>query len=86
MDIWIAMLLLTGGVLYDWLVEYTERQLPKVHGLTAWLVVVGVLGTLIGYALMDGVRPFTKVLLCFVLTGTPMILGSMRRYRRAGGG
>lgn len=81
MDIWLVMLLLlAGGILYNWLVEYVQRQLPNRHGLTAWLVVVGVLGTLIGFLLLTDVRTFTLVLLCFVVTGTPMVLGSMRRY------
>lgn len=81
----VYLLLFVGGVLYNWLVEYSQRQLPRVHGLTAWLVVVGVLGTLIGYMMLDGARPFVKVLFCFVLTGTPMVLGSMLRYWRSGG-
>lgn len=86
MDTWrVFLLLLAGGILYNWLVEYTQSQLPRVHGLTAWLVVVGVLGTLIGYMMLAGVQAFLTVLLCFVATGTPMILGSMLRYWRKGG-
>jgi hypothetical protein len=81
----VLLLLLLGGVLYNWLVEYAQRQLPRVHGLTAWLVVVGVLGTLIGYLLLAGVNAFFTVLLCFMAAGTPMVLGSMRRYSRGGG-
>ena len=57
MDIWLVMLLLlAGGILYNWLVEYAQRQLPNRHGLTAWLVVGGVLGTLIGFLLLVTLR------------------------------
>jgi len=48
--------------------------------------VVGVLGTLIGFLLLTDVRTFTLALLCFVVTGTPMVLGSMRRYAQGGHG
>jgi hypothetical protein len=86
MEAWRVLLLLAaGGILYNWLVEYAQRQLPRAHGLTAWLVVGGVLGTLIGYMLLAGVQAFMTVLLCFVATGTPMVLGSMLRYWRGGG-
>jgi len=36
MDIWqVLLLLLCGGILYNWLVDYAQRQLPNRHGLTA---------------------------------------------------
>lgn len=86
MEAWrVFLLLVAGSILYNWLIEYAQRQLPRDHGLTSWFVVVGVLGTLIGYMLLAGVRAFLMVLLCFVATGTTMVLGSMLRYWRGGG-
>ena len=81
----VLLLLLMGGVLYNWLVDYSQRQLPRVHGLTAWLVVGGVLWTLVGLLLLTDRHTFFLALLCFVASGLPMIIGSMVRYWRTGG-
>lgn len=87
MDTWrVVLLLLCGGILYNWLVDYIQQQLPDRHGVTAWLVVVGVLATLIGLLLLTDTETFVLALLCFVATGTPMVLGSMRRYVQGGHG
>ena len=76
------LFLLGCGILYDQLVSYTQEQLPARHGVTAWLVVGGVLWTLFGVLMLEGIKVFTTVLLCFVASGTPMVVGSMRRYQR----
>lgn len=81
----VILLLLFGGVLYNWLVDYAQRQLPRVHGLTAWLVVGGVLWTLVGLLLLTDRSVFLAALLCFGASGLPMIVGSMVRYQRTGG-
>lgn len=81
----VLLLLLMGGVLYNWLVEYSQRQLPRVHGLTAWLVVGGVLWTLVGLLLLTDRHTFFLALLAFAFSGLPMIIGSMVRYWRTGG-
>ena len=74
-------LLATMGLLYDALVSYVQEQLPDRHGITAWLVVGGVLWTLFGVLMLEGISVFMRVLLCFASSGTPMVIGSMRRYQ-----
>jgi hypothetical protein len=76
----VLALLLCGGILYNALVNYIQDQLPNRHGVTAWLVVGGVGWTLVGLLLLTDLRVFLTALLCFMASGTPMILGSMRRY------
>ena len=78
----VLLFLAAAGVLYDALVSYVQEQLPDRHGVTSWLVVGGVLWTLFGVLMLEGVRVFLAVLLCFAASGTPMVIGSMRRYQR----
>lgn len=80
----VVLMLVACGILYNWLVEYVQRQLPNRHGVTAWLVVGGVAFVLVGLLLLTDVRVFSLALLCFVAAGTPMIIGSMRRYAEGG--
>ena len=42
------------GLLYGALVSYVQEQLPDRHGITAWLVVGGVLWTLFGVLMLEG--------------------------------
>ena len=61
----VLLMLLASGVLYDGAVNFTQRQLPSEHGVTSFLVVGGVLWTLFGLLLIEGVRVFRIALLCF---------------------
>ena len=81
----VLALLVCGGILYNALVEYVQEQLPCQHGVTAWLVAGGVGWTLVGVLLLTDLRTFMLALLCFMASGSPMILGSMRRYLRVRG-
>lgn len=76
----VIVMLVACDILYNWLVEYVQRQLPNRHGVTAWLVVGGVAFVLVGLLLLTNVHVFSLALLCFIAAGTPMIMGSMRRY------
>ena len=77
----VLLFLLVCGIMYNELVDYVQCQLPARHGVTAWIVVGGVLWTLFGVLLLEDMQTFLNVLLCFVASGTPMVIGSMRRYQ-----
>ena len=76
----VLALLLLGGILYNALVNFIQDQLPNRHGVTSWLVVGGVAWTLVGLLLLTDLQTFLLALLCFMASGSPMILGSMRRF------
>ena len=82
-ELTVLAMLAVFGLLYDQIVEYVQQQLPEHHGVTAWLVVVGVTVTLGGVLILTDLRTFLLVLLCFIFAGTPMIIGSMGRYLQA---
>ena len=69
------------GIGYDQFVGNLEKQ-GHERGFTAFLVVVGTLVTLAGLALGQGLEIAIYVALLFVGSGTPMIVGSIRRYVR----
>lgn len=77
-------LLFVLGILYNRLVVYVKMQLPDQHGVTAWMVVVGVL-----LALTFGVLPiygrsiYFGILMIFTPIGLPMVFGSMDRWLRS---
>ena len=81
----VLALLLCAGILYNGIVDYFQKQLPNRHGVTAWLVVGGVSWTLVILSPVIGLRVFLLVLGGFVAAGTPMIIGSMRRYEKHDG-
>jgi hypothetical protein len=68
------------GILYDELVEYLERY-GHDRGYLGFIVSFGVAVTCLGWALITA--DWTGLLLligAFAASGTPMILGSIRRY------
>ena len=69
------------GVAYNALVAYLEREVPE-HGYTAFLVVGGVMATLIGAAFIVGLTSTLLIGLCFIASGLPMIIGSVWRWLR----
>ena len=73
--------LLIFGVLYNWAVEWLECR-GYDEGYTSFLVVVGVLVTLVGVALLDWQAALLTVV-AFVCSGVPMILGSWWRHVQA---
>lgn len=76
----VLILLSVAGVIYDrFVVDIIERQHPAL-GVTAWLVVGGVLFTLVGAAFLIGLEAALLVLLCFAASGIPMILGARARH------
>ena len=74
----IAGMLVLFGILYNIIVTWLEDR-GYDEGYTAPMVVVGVLATLGAVALLDP-RAAALALGAFVLTGTPMILGSWWRH------
>ena len=78
----VLALLFCAGILYNAVVDYVQRQLPDRHGVTAWLVVVGVGWTLVGLLILTDTKTFLLAVLCFMASGSPMIVGSMARYLR----
>lgn len=73
--------LFTFGVLFNLAVEIAERR-GWLEGYTALAVVAGVIVTLAGVALIDW-RAAAISLICFIASGTPMVIGSAWRYIRA---
>lgn len=71
--------LLLFGIGYNAFVGWLERE-GYDQGYTALLVVVGTMVTLAGAMLLIGIEATIKVTLCFVASGTPMIIGSIARY------
>ncbi len=74
--------LLVLGIGYNGLVGHLERT-GMARGYTAFLVVAGVLFTLLGVGLATSVETAAIVLACFGASGLPMIIGSMRRHALA---
>lgn len=79
-EVLVFAMLFVFGLLYNFLVEYVQEQLPEGHGVTAWLVVGGVMVTLIGLYMLTDLRTFLLAVLCFACSGIPMIAGSMGRF------
>ena len=74
------LMLALAGIVYDrYVVDIIETTHPPL-GVTAWLVVFGVLFTLVGASFLIGFEAFLLVLLCFAASGIPMILGSRERH------
>ena len=73
--------LIIFGVGYNALVAWLERQ-GYDEGYTAFLVVGGVLVTLVAVALVNW-QAAMLVLAAFTLSGTPMIMGGWWRHVRA---
>ncbi len=72
------------GVWYDRFVCRLEEQ--EIEGYRAVMVVGGVAATGVGFAMiMRSMELGVVLLMCFVASGLPMIVGNIRRYleRRA---
>lgn len=68
------------GCWYNTLVAKMEAR-GTDRGYTAFLVVLGVATTVVVYALMVwNIQASILLLLCFVVSGTPMIVGSVKRH------
>ena len=71
--------LLLFGVSYNLLVEYFQKRTQRY---TAELVVGGVIVTVLASAFLIGWENALIVLVCFVASGLPMIVGSWMRTAR----
>ncbi len=69
------------GIAYNALVAWMERR-HYTEGFLSLIVALGVMGTLIGLALLD-FKAAMQALLAFGATGIPMIVGSIVRYIQA---
>ena len=67
------------GVGYNALTAWMEKR-GRHEGYTALLVVGGVFITVAASALLIGIERALVMGLCFVCSGTPMIIGSMHRH------
>ena len=67
------LLLFIVGVGYAWLVRRLRHRSPQ-HGYTAWLVVVGDLIVVAGYAVLAGIDAAVLLVLCLAAAGIPMIV------------
>lgn len=72
--------LMAFGILYNALVAWADRN-GYTEGFLSLIVAFGVTVTLLGAAILDW-RAALIVFLCFVASGTPMIIGSFWRYIR----
>jgi len=73
--------LLLFGIGYNAFVEWLERG-GRDRGFTSLLVVAGVTVTLFGALIVIGWWSTLVLILCFLASGTPMIVGSLARYAR----
>lgn len=78
---WVFLGLTAFGIGYNALVAWMERK-GYAEGLVSLLVVVGVLVTLGGAAIING-ECAAWVLAAFVCSGLPMVAGSLARYVKA---
>jgi Kef-type K+ transport system membrane component KefB len=77
----VYLVLVLFGIGYNHTVAWWERQ-KYIEGFTSLAVVLGVLMTLGGVAVVDW-QSALLALGAFAATGTPMIVGSILRYVRA---
>lgn len=76
----VFLLLLIFGGLYNHFVEYMDR-LHYIEGYLSLVVAFGVFVTLIGVSILSW-QAALVILVCFIASGTPMIIGSITRYIR----
>jgi hypothetical protein len=77
----VYLVLLLLGILYNVLVAFAEKS-GILEGYTALAVVIGVLFTLIGVAVINW-KAALLTLGGFVFSGSPMIVGEITRYAEA---
>lgn len=82
LELAILVALFVTGLGYNKFVEYVQAQLPDRHGVTAFLVVGGVMITLTGFLILAGLSNYLLALKCFIASGVPMIIGSVKRFDR----
>lgn len=70
------------GIIYDKFVSWLEYQ-GHEQGNTAWLVVLGDGITVLMAWPLFGFKAFAQIFGLFVASGTPMLLGSIKRFWEA---
>jgi predicted PurR-regulated permease PerM len=78
----VFLVLAIFGMAYNYLVQRLERQ-GHDRGYMGLIVAFGCAVTLAGAGLIVGIDRIAWVFLCFVASGTPMIIGSIARHCRA---
>jgi NhaP-type Na+/H+ or K+/H+ antiporter len=73
----VFLVLLLFGVSYNILVQYFQK---RTHHYTAEFVVGGCLVTVLGSGFIIGWDNALIVVICFIASGTPMIVGSMMAH------
>jgi divalent metal cation (Fe/Co/Zn/Cd) transporter len=77
--IWAVIFFLVAvGTIYNLFIAWVEKR-GYLDGFTSLAVAGGVVFTLIGIAVIDW-KAALLCLVCFVASGTPMIIGSLARY------
>lgn len=74
----VICLLILFGIGYNHFEEWAERR-GYTEGYLSLVVALGVLGTLIALAILSW-QSALLALICFIASGTPMIIGSIIRY------
>ena len=69
------------GVGFNCLVARLD-QAGRLDGYRAVLVTAGIAATGVGFALLEGHRPATVLLVCFAASGLPMLWGDIERANR----
>ena len=77
----VCLLAVLFGLGWNWITAWAERT-GFIRGYVAFFVVAGVAVTLALGVPLAGIVPILIVAGMFVLTGTPMIVGSMIRHKR----
>ena len=79
--LYVSIVLFLFGLGYNSFVAWLEKM-GHDRGYTAFLVVLGVLVTLGGLAVVTSVETAIVGIICFGASGAPMILGSVWRHVR----
>ena len=69
----VLLTLVLAGIGYAWLVRKLRRRNPH-HGYTAWLVVVGNVIIVAGFAVLVGINLAVLLVLCMAAAGIPMVV------------
>ena len=77
----VAACLVIGSIIYNEWVALVNHRSHGDHPLAAAEVAVGVFYTLLGAWLVDGMcLRVETILICFIASGTPMLVGDIMRW------
>jgi hypothetical protein len=78
----LALGLMMFGIGFNAFVEWLERRPLGHHGYTAFLVVIGVAVTVLASWPIIGFKAVLTLIVAFLASGIPMVVGSIARYMR----